>query len=74
MGSHPHSEHLRRLCHRHYQRSPMAYLAQLRMQRAGILLRSTPAKVEEVAQTILFLASPDNRVTRGAVVPVFGKS
>ncbi len=31
-------------------------------------------KVEEVAQTILFLASPDNRVTRGAVVEVYGKS
>jgi NAD(P)-dependent dehydrogenase (short-subunit alcohol dehydrogenase family) len=31
-------------------------------------------KVEEVASTILFLASPDNRVTRGAVVPVYGKS
>ena len=31
-------------------------------------------KVEEVAVTILFLASPDNRVTRGAVVPVYGKS
>ena len=31
-------------------------------------------KVEEVAATILFLVSPDNRVTRGAVVPVFGKS
>lgn len=31
-------------------------------------------KVEEVAQTVLFLASPDNRVTRGAVVPVYGKS
>jgi NAD(P)-dependent dehydrogenase (short-subunit alcohol dehydrogenase family) len=31
-------------------------------------------KVEEVATTILFLASPDNRVTRGAVVPVYGKS
>lgn len=31
-------------------------------------------KVEEVAQTILFLASPDNRVTRGAIVPVYGKS
>ena len=31
-------------------------------------------KVEEVARTILFLASPDNRVTRGAVVPVYGKS
>jgi NAD(P)-dependent dehydrogenase (short-subunit alcohol dehydrogenase family) len=30
-------------------------------------------KVEDVAQTILFLASPDNRVTRGAVVPVYGR-
>jgi NAD(P)-dependent dehydrogenase (short-subunit alcohol dehydrogenase family) len=32
------------------------------------------AKVEDVAATILFLASPENRVTRGAVVPVYGKS
>ena len=31
-------------------------------------------KVEEVAATILFLASPNNRVTRGAVVPVYGKA
>ena len=31
-------------------------------------------KVEEVAATILFLASPDNAVTRGAIVPVYGKS
>jgi NAD(P)-dependent dehydrogenase (short-subunit alcohol dehydrogenase family) len=31
-------------------------------------------KVEEVAATILFLASPDNRVTRGALVPVYGRS
>jgi NAD(P)-dependent dehydrogenase (short-subunit alcohol dehydrogenase family) len=31
-------------------------------------------KVEEVASTILFLASPDNRVTRGAVVPVYGRA
>jgi hypothetical protein len=30
--------------------------------------------VEEVASTIVFLASPDNRVTRGAIVPVYGKS
>jgi len=31
-------------------------------------------KVEEVAATVVFLASPENRVTRGAVVPVYGKS
>jgi NAD(P)-dependent dehydrogenase (short-subunit alcohol dehydrogenase family) len=31
-------------------------------------------KVEEVAATIAFLVSPDNRVTRGAIVPVYGKS
>ena len=31
-------------------------------------------KVEEVAATIVFLASTDNRVTRGAIVPVYGKS
>src|SRR5262249_16063018 len=29
-------------------------------------------KVEEVAATILFLASPDNKVTRGGVVPAYG--
>src|SRR4029077_565012 len=28
-------------------------------------------KVEEVAATILFLAGPENRVTRGAIVPVY---
>jgi NAD(P)-dependent dehydrogenase (short-subunit alcohol dehydrogenase family) len=31
-------------------------------------------KVEEVAATILHLSSPGNRVTRGAIVPVYGKS
>jgi NAD(P)-dependent dehydrogenase (short-subunit alcohol dehydrogenase family) len=31
-------------------------------------------KVEEVARTILFLASPENKVTRGGVVPVYGRS
>ncbi len=31
-------------------------------------------KPDEVAATILFLASPENRVTRGAVVPVYGRS
>jgi NAD(P)-dependent dehydrogenase (short-subunit alcohol dehydrogenase family) len=31
-------------------------------------------KVDEVARSILFLASPDNQVTRGGVVPVYGRS
>jgi NAD(P)-dependent dehydrogenase (short-subunit alcohol dehydrogenase family) len=31
-------------------------------------------KVAEVAATILFLASPDNKVSRGGVVPVYGRS
>src|SRR5271163_3211700 len=31
-------------------------------------------KVEEVTATIMFLASPENRVTRGAVVPVYGRA
>ncbi len=31
-------------------------------------------KVEEVAATMLFLASPENRVTRGAIVPVYGRT
>jgi NAD(P)-dependent dehydrogenase (short-subunit alcohol dehydrogenase family) len=31
-------------------------------------------KVEEVAAIILFLASPENTVTRGAIVPVYGKA
>jgi hypothetical protein len=31
-------------------------------------------KVEEVAATIVFLGSPENAVTRGAIVPVYGKS
>jgi NAD(P)-dependent dehydrogenase (short-subunit alcohol dehydrogenase family) len=31
-------------------------------------------KAEEVAATILYLASPGNTVTRGAVIPVYGRS
>jgi NAD(P)-dependent dehydrogenase (short-subunit alcohol dehydrogenase family) len=31
-------------------------------------------KVEEVAATIAFLASPENLVTRGGIIPVYGKS
>jgi NAD(P)-dependent dehydrogenase (short-subunit alcohol dehydrogenase family) len=29
-------------------------------------------KPDAVAELIVFLASPDNRVTRGAVIPVYG--
>jgi hypothetical protein len=35
------------------------------------LISST--NLEEVAATMLFLASPDNKVTRGVVVPVYGR-
>ena len=31
-------------------------------------------KVEEVAEVVAFLASPENRAARGGVVPVFGRS
>ncbi len=31
-------------------------------------------KPDEIAETIAFLASPQNAVTRGALVPVYGKS
>jgi NAD(P)-dependent dehydrogenase (short-subunit alcohol dehydrogenase family) len=31
-------------------------------------------KVEEVAATILFLVSPENKLTRGGIIPVYGKS
>ena len=30
-------------------------------------------KPDEIARTIAFLASPENQVTRGAVVPVYGR-
>jgi AraC-like DNA-binding protein len=45
-------EHLRRLCRRHYQRSPMVHLTHLRMQRACTLLRSSAVKIEAVAQQV----------------------
>lgn len=42
-------EHLRRLCHKNYQRSPIDHLTHLRMRRASTMLRSSSAKLEEVA-------------------------
>ncbi len=31
-------------------------------------------KVDEVAKTICFLASPENQTTRGGLIPVYGRS
>lgn len=45
-------EHLRRLCHRSHQRSPIDHLTHLRMRRASTMLRSSSVKLEEVAQQI----------------------
>ncbi len=45
-------EHLRRLCHHSYQRSPMDHLTQLRLRRASTLLRSTGHKVDLIAQSV----------------------
>ena len=45
------------------------------LERAAFLLHDVfGLEFEEVAATSLFLASPENKVTRGAVVPVYGKS
>jgi AraC-like DNA-binding protein len=45
-------EHLRRLCHRYYRRSPMSYVQGLRMQRAASLLRASDSKVSEIGNRI----------------------
>lgn len=43
------TEHLRRLCHRHYRRSPLGHLTHLRLRRASTMLRATPERLEEIA-------------------------
>jgi len=45
-------EHLRRLCHRSHQRSPMDHVTQLRMRRASTMLRSSSAKLDEIAHQV----------------------
>lgn len=45
-------EHLRRLCHKSYQRSPVDHLTHLRMRRASTMLRSSSVKMEEVASQV----------------------
>lgn len=42
-------EHLRRLCLRDCQRGPGAHLAHLRLRRSATMLRSSPAKLDEIA-------------------------
>lgn len=45
-------EHLRRLCHRHYQRSPFQHLTHLRMRRASTLLRASTEKIENISDQV----------------------
>lgn len=45
-------EHLRRLCHKHYQRSPGGQLTHLRLRRACTMLRSTMEKTDEIARKV----------------------
>jgi AraC-like DNA-binding protein len=42
-------EHLRRLCHRQYGRTPMAHVQHLRMLRACALLRMMPDKLDTIS-------------------------
>lgn len=50
--AHMSEEHLRRLCHRHYQQSPANRLSHLRLRRAGSILRSTSQTLESVAHRV----------------------
>lgn len=45
-------EHLRRLCHRHLQRSPASHLTHLRLRRAGSILRSSSQTLEWIAHHV----------------------
>ncbi|MBC2606095.1 helix-turn-helix transcriptional regulator [Pelagicoccus albus] len=45
-------EHLRRLCQKDYQRSPMRHLTKLRMSRASVMLKSSTMSIEEIASKV----------------------
>jgi AraC family transcriptional regulator len=47
-------EHLRRLCHRYYRQTPMARVAELRMQRATGLLATSSRKIDDIAREVGF--------------------
>jgi AraC-like DNA-binding protein len=46
------TEHLRRLCRQHLNRTPVHHVTCLRMARAAVLLESTPLKVDAVARAV----------------------
>jgi AraC-like DNA-binding protein len=48
------TEHLRRLCRQHLNRTPVQHVTLLRMARAAALLESTPLKVDAVARAVGF--------------------
>jgi len=50
--AHVSEEHLRRLCHEHYQESPMKHLTFLRINRASLLLKSAPDTIECIANRV----------------------
>lgn len=50
--AHVSEEHLRRLCRKHYGRSPMQHLTFLRMQRSKYLLSTTHDKIETIARAV----------------------
>lgn len=50
--AHTSPEHLRRLCHRHHQRSPMAHVTLLRLRRAGALLRASPLSIDDISRQV----------------------
>ncbi len=52
--AHVSEEHLRRLCRKHYGRSPMQHLTFLRMQRAKVLLSTTDDKIETIARAVSY--------------------
>lgn len=50
--AHMSEEHLRRLCQRYCQRSPMDHVTRLRLRRAATMLRSSPEKLDAIAHQV----------------------
>ena len=52
LEAHCHREHLRRLCQRHFGRSPMQQVTFIRMQHAATLLQSTTWTLQHIASDV----------------------